>query len=780
MAPKYRGNSAPKQNSGRLNEQVQTMFQHALALHQNGRTAEAQSAYLEVLNIEPRHFDSLHLLGVIAYQSDMLESGVKLISEAIGINPAAAAPHNNLGNALLKSGKFEEAVACYDRAISRNPEYANAYNNRGNALKELSRLEEGLRSCNRAIELKPDYANAYNNRGNIERALGVPAKALRSYEKALTLTPNDADIYVNMGIALSDLKLEEAALDCNEKAIALNPRSAEAFNNRGKTLKDLRRLDDAIESLQIALELKPNFVDAHLNLGITLAEMRRFDEGLYCYGKALEIRPDFAKAYLNRGLALMEMGRIEEALSDFEKGYEINPEAEFLLGILLHQKMSLCDWKGLDEHLEALARSILAGQKASPPFALIGLIDSPEIQRKASEIYVSANYPASNLPVEFAKKAKGQPIKIGYYSADFHNHATAYLMAELFESHSADKFELYGFSFGPQAQDEMQQRVSRAFDRFIDVSHISDRKVASLSRDLGIDIAVDLKGHTAHSRPGIFAAKCAPIQVNYLGYPGTLGAAYFDYMIADTTVISKQATPCYSEKIVYLPHCYQVNDSKKVISEQSFTHQELGLPESGFVFCCFNNSYKILPETFDCWMRILRAVEGSVLWLLEDSPTVVRNLRYEAQARGISGDRLIFAKRMPLADHLARHRCAHLFLDTLPCNAHTTASDALWAGLPLLTLQGEAFQARVAASLLHAVGLSELVMHSRQGYEAAAIALALDRTKLDAARNKLVTNRATSALFNTGLFVHHIESAFESMQTRYLAGMAPDHIWVQQ
>jgi len=780
MAQKYRANSAPKRGSGRLNGQVQTMFQRALALHQNGRAIEAQIAYLEVLNIDPRHFDSLHLLGVIAYQSDMLEPSIKLISEAIEINPDAAAPYNNLGNAMLKSGRFEEALSCYDRAISRNLNYSSAYNNRGNALKELNMLEEGLRSYNKAIELKPDYANAYNNRGNIQRALGVPIEALLSYEKAISLSPNDADIYVNMGIALSDLKRSEAALDCHDKAIALNPRSAEAFNNRGKTLKDLRRLDDAIESLKTALALKPNFVDAHLNLGITLAEMKRFDEALYCYGMALEARPDFAKAYLNRGLAFMEMWRFEESLADFEKGYEINPEGEFLLGILLHQKMSLCDWQGLDEHLETLTRRILAGQKASPPFALIGLIDSPNLLRKASEIYADNNYPASNLPVEFMRKATGQPIRIGYYSADFHNHATAYLMAELFESHSADKFELYGFSFGPQTQDEMRQRVSRTFDRFIDVSDISDRKIASLSRELGIDIAIDLKGHTAHSRPGIFAEKCAPVQVNYLGYPGTLGAAYFDYMIADTTVISKQSAPCYSEKIVYLPHCYQVNDSKKLISKQSFTQQEFGLPESGFVFCCFNNSYKILPKTYDVWMRILRAVEGSVLWLLEDSPTVVRNLRKEAEARGISGDRLVFAKRMPLADHLARHRCAHLFLDTLPCNAHTTASDALWAGLPLLTLQGEAFQARVAASLLQAVGLSELVMHSQQEYEATAIALALDKTKLDAVRIKLVANRTTSPLFNTGLFVHHIESAYESMQARYLAGMPPEQIWISE
>lgn len=780
MKPKFHKNSAPKRDSGHLNEQVQAVFQRALALHQMGQSIEARNAYLEVLNIDPRHFDSLHMLGVIAYQSDMLEPSIKLISEAIGIKPDEAAPYNNLGNALLKSGRFNEALTCYDQAIHRNPEYASAYNNRGNALKELNMLEEGLLSYNRAVELKPDYANAYNNRGNIQRALCVPTEALLSYEKALTLSPNDADIYVNMGIALSDLKRAEDSLDCHEKAIALNPRSAEAFNNRGKTLKDLRRLDDAIESLRTALALKPSFVDAHLNLGITLAEMRRFDEALYCYEKALEIRPDFAKAYINRGLALMEMWRFEAALADFEKGYEINPKAEFLLGILLHQKMSLCDWEGLDEHLATLEVKILAGQRASPPFALIGLIDSPRLQRKASEIYANANHPSLQLPVEFAKKSTGQPISIGYYSADFHNHATAYLMAELFESHSSEKFELYGFSFGPQTQDEMQQRVSRTFDRFIDVSNVSDRKIASLSRELGIDIAIDLKGHTAHSRPGIFAEKCAPIQVNYLGYPGTLGAAYFDYMIADTTVISQQTESCYSEKIVYLPHCYQVNDSKKLISEQHFTQQEFGLPESGFVYCCFNNSYKILPKTYDAWMRILKAVEGSVLWLLEDSPTVVRNLRKEAEARGISGDRLVFAKRMPLADHLARHRCAHLFLDTLPCNAHTTASDALWAGLPLLTLQGEAFQARVAASLLHAMGLSELVMHSQQEYEATAIALALNRTKLDAVRRKLTANRATSPLFNTGLFVRHIESAYESMQSRYLAGKASDHIWVSK
>jgi predicted O-linked N-acetylglucosamine transferase (SPINDLY family) len=352
-------------------------------------------------------------------------------------------------------------------------------------------------------------------------------------------------------------------------------------------------------------------------------------------------------------------------------------------------------------------------------------------------------------------------------------------MVELFEAHDNSKFELYGFSFGLSPNDEMKARVSAAFDQFYDVSSLTDIDVVLLSRKLKIDISVDLKGYTKDNRAGIFAMGCAPIQVNYLGYPGTMGADYIDYIIADKIVIPESSQDDFTEKVVYLPDSYQVNDSKRNISDRLFTKSELGLPQNGFIFCCFNNNYKILPATFDGWMRILKAVEGSVLWLFQGNATAASNLRKEAEARGVAGSRLVFAKIMKLDEHLARHRLADLFIDTFPYNAHTTTSDALWAGLPVLTCMGQSFASRVAGSLLTAIDLPELITRSQEEYEARAIELATNPTQLQELKAKLERNRLTTPLFDGKLFAKHIEAAYEAMYARSQAGLLPEHIEIQ-
>ena len=377
------------------------------------------------------------------------------------------------------------------------------------------------------------------------------------------------------------------------------------------------------------------------------------------------------------------------------------------------------------------------------------------------------------------KRNRSDKIRLGYYSADFHNHATAYLMAELFERHDKNQFELFAFSFGPAQNDAMRKRLSAAFDQFIDVRNPSDKAIAQLSRQLEIDIAVDLKGYTQNARSGIFAYRAAPIQASYLGYPGTMGTHTIDYLIADKTLIPQASQPYYAEKIVYLPHSYQVNDRQRAIAAITPTRASLGLPDKGFVFCCFNNNFKILPATFDIWMRILKQIENSVLWLFEDNPSAARNLRHEAQTRGVAADRLIFAPRMPLPEHLARHRAADLFLDTLPYNAHTTASDALWAGLPVLTCMGEAFASRVAASLLNAIDLPELITTTAQAYEALAVSLAMNPARLQHIKYKLAHNQLTTPLFNTAIFTRHLENAYTQMIERYHADVPLDHIHVQ-
>jgi predicted O-linked N-acetylglucosamine transferase (SPINDLY family) len=502
----------------------------------------------------------------------------------------------------------------------------------------------------------------------------------------------------------------------------------------------------------------------------------RLEDALESYNRALSIQPDHVDAMFNRGGALTALKRLDEALESYSLAIAIKPDCEFLLGLKSHSQARVCNWQGLTAAIQALALGLDNQKRVTIPFPLLGLLDQPQLQLRASQIYAAAKFPMRAVEGVFNQRTPHEKIRIGYYSADFHNHATCFLMAELLEAHDKQKFVVYGFSFGPNFQDEMRQRVRNTFDHFIDVSNKADHEVAQLSRELQIDIAVDLKGYTQDSRTGIFAARCAPIQVNYLGYPGTMAAPYMDYLIADKTLIPIQNQPYYTEKIVYLPHTYQANDSGRVISDKVFTRQEVGLPEVGFVFCCFNNNWKIMPPTFDGWMRLLTAVSGSVLWLLEDNATTLVNLRKEAALRGVDPNRLIFAKRMKLEEHLARHALADLFMDTLPYNAHTTASDALWAGLPVLTLVGESFAARVAASLLNAMDLPELITHTQEQYEEKAIELANNPDMLRQLKEKIAHNRLRSPLFKGQLLTRHIEAAYENMLERYLLGQEPEHI----
>jgi len=630
--------------------------------------------------------------------------------------------------ALHQAGNLGDAEALYRAVLASDPKNAEvlpahlAYNNLGAILQKTRRYDEALTNYNKAIALKPDYAKAYYNRGN----------------------------------ALQDLKHYDEALASYEKAIALKPGYAEAHNNRGATLQEIRRFDEALASYGKAMTLEPGYAEAYYNMGNALQEMRRYDEALASYDNALRLKPNHADAYNNQGITLQNMKRYDEALASYEKALALEPDTPYVLGKLLHAQMLLSHWHGMETVFDRLAKGIEAGKPVSSPFALVATPLSMAQQKKCAEIYVKNEFPPA-----------------GYFSTDFDNHATAYLMAELFEIHDRSKFEVTAFSFGPSSNDAMRKRLEKAFDRFIDVRTRSDSEIAALAKNLEIDIAIDLKGFTQDARMGIFALRPAPVQVGYLGYPGTMGASYIDYLIADPILIPEEHKRFYTEKIVTLPDSYQVNDSSRKISEKVFTRREMGLPEEGFVFCCFNNSFKITPDVFALWMRLLHEVPGSVLWLLEGNPTSAKNLRAEAGSRGIAEHRLVFAKRMELADHLARHRLADVFLDTFYYNAHTTASDALWAGLPVVTCLGETFAGRVAASLLNAIGLPELITHSREEYEALALELATSPQKLSAIRRRLAQNRTTQPLFDTALFARHIEEAYVKMWERSQTGLLP-------
>ena len=611
-------------------------------------------------------------------------------------------------------------------------------------------------------------------RGNALLTQAKPTEALAAYDQVIAIQPAHADAYNNRANALLALGRADAALASYDRALTLNPTQAATHFNRGNALAALARLNDAIASFDKAIVLNPGYADAYRNRGSAFLVMRRLPEALASYDKALASDPTHAETHYNRANALLLLSRLDEAVASYERALALKPDYDFLPGTLAYTRMKLCDWTDLTGRLNKLRTDILAGKKATVPFALLTMFDEPQLHKRASEIYTRTRYPRSTALGPFTKGPRRDRIRIGYFCADLHNHASAYLLAELFEVHDRARFEVSGFSHGPQRQDEMRRRVSAAFgENFHEVSGRSDRAIAKLSRERGIDIAIDLNTYAQNARPAMFAEGCAPIQVSYLAYPGTMGAAYIDYIIADKIVIPPARQGDFTEKVIYMPHCYQVNDSQRRIADRTFTRTALGLPEQGFVFCCFNNNHKILPATFDVWMRLLKVIDGSVLWLLEDNTGVASNLRKEAAARGVDSRRLVFAGRLPLDKHLARQGLADLFLDTLPYNAHTTASDALWAGLPLLTCTGTAFAGRVAASLLMTVGLPELVTDSAAAYEAKALELARDPAKLAAIRRKLAANRLSTPLFDTKLFAKHIESAYTAIYERAEAGLPP-------
>ena len=597
-------------------------------------------------------------------------------------------------------------------------------------------------------------------------------------KEALILELNNPHTLRLLGVVAAQRAEYQKAIEFFLASIDAFPENAVAHSNLGNVYAKLRQFDQALSAYEQAALLDPQDAETWSNAGIVFFELKRFEEAVALYDKALAINPNYAEALCNKGNALDELKRYEEAIDCYEKALSINPNIDWAPGVWMHLKLKVSAWENLEANIEVLLAKITAGEKVSNPFPLLAMSDDPILHRQASEIFAHYQYPSNSTLGPIAKHPKGEKIRIGYFSADFHNHATGYLLAELIELHDKKQFELIGISFGPNQDDEMRTRLKKSFDQLIDASAMSDIEIAQLSRHLKIDIAVDLKGFTQNCRTGIFAYRAAPIQLSYLGYPGTMSTNYIDYLIADQTLIPQESQEGYSEKIAYLPNSYQANDRKRVVSDKQFTKGDLGLPEQGFIFCSFNNNYKILPATFEIWMRLLKAVDGSVLWLYEDNAAAANHLRQEAEKRGVHPSRLVFAKRMPLAEHLARHQLADLFIDAFPCNAHTTASDALWAGLPVLTLMGNAFASRVAASLLNAIELPELITSTPQAYEALAIEIAKNPEKLAALKQKLASNRLTTPLFDTPQFTKDLERSYVQIYERYQAGLPPEHIFV--
>ena len=667
--------------------QVQPLFDQAVTLHRHGQFDQAKALYEQILQLEPRHFDATHLLGLMACQQKDHATGLPLIHQAIAINPQNAGPHSNLG-------------VIY---------------------KELKQFDEALKFQSKAIELDPGFSKAYFNRGNLYKALKQQDLAIQDYHKALELNPQDAEALVNRALVYFDLKNYSTAEKDLDRAIAINPQLGDALFNRGLLMTRLLRFDQALISYRQTLVLTPNF--------------------------------------------------------------------DFLLGEKLYSQLFCCDWSDFDEHAELLKTRLAQHQKVSAPLIASGVLDSPVHQQIAAQIWAEQTYPANqalgpllNPSLGDVQSGTHRKIRIGYVSADFHDHPVSILLAELFELHDKTRFELIAFDSTQEKsnkKDTLRERIKSAFDEFISIKDLDDKTAAALMRAKHLDVVIDLGGHTLNSRLGTLAYRVAPVQLSYVGYLGTLGAPYIDYILADDTLIPEKNQPYYTEQLLYLP-CYQVNDRKREISSRVFKRVELGLPETGFVYCCFNNNYKITPSTFAAWMTILKSVPGSVLWLLADNPTAQNNLSNNAALHGVDPLRLIFSGRLEASEYLARYKTADLFLDTWPYNAGTTATDALLVGLPVLTRMGESFASRMASSVLMGLDLPELITGSIEAYQQRAIELALNPVPYQVLRDKVSNNRIKSQLFNPVAFTTHLEDGLIHALKHAQSGQGPKTFHVKK
>ncbi len=593
------------------------------------------------------------------------------------------------------------------------------------ALVDAGRIQEAIALCQRLLQVAPDNTEALN-------LLGILA-----YQ-----TGND-----------------DAAIHLLARAVAVNPGYADAHSNLGAVYRDMHRFSQAAMHLKKAITLNPRHTDAMINYGIVLLELGQHTDAISLFKRILAIRPDHTGVLNNLGGALQETGQYDLAMQTFQRLVDIDPDYEFALGSLLHAKRHCCTWERSEQDLARIMTGIEAGKPVCKPFELLAFLDSPGHQRDCANIITRHKYPSQHagVPSPKARGADGK-IRIAYLSADFRQHPVSQLLVEIIEKHDRSRFDVIGISWGIPDESALGKRISLAFDQFIDVRDKGDKDVADMMGQMQVDIAIDLMGFTTNARPGIFSWKRVPLQAGFLGYAGTSGSDYMDFILADRIVIPESAKTFYSEQVVYLPGSFQPNDSTRSIADQAMTRAEAGLPEDGYVFCSFNNHYKITPEMYALWMRLLARTPDSVLWLSKCPELAMSNLRQHAENAGIAPERIVFAERTrELKEHLARHHLADLFLDTLPYNAHTTASDALWAGLPVLTCQGRSYASSVAASLLHAVGLPELIVHTLEDYEALALSLAGDRQKCQALRRKLREIRDKAVLFDTATYLAQYE-----------------------
>ena len=724
-------------------------------LKNHGKLQDAEFSYRKAIKIKPDYAKAHYNHGNVLRDLGKLQDAESAYRKVIEIKPDYAEAHSNLGNILKNHGKLQDAEFSYRKAIEIKPDYAEAYSNLGNVLSDLGNLQDAESSYRKAIEIKPDFAKAHSNLGNILKNHGKLQDAEFSYRKAIEIKPDYAKAHYNLGNVLSDLGKLQDAESSYRKAIEIKPDYAEAHSNLGNILNDLGKLQDAELSYRKAIKIKSDFAEAHSNLGNVLSDLGNLQDAESSYRKAIEIKPNYAEARYNLGNVLKDLGNFEDAINYFQTALKLNSQLSIAKAALIETKGNICDWSNKDIQTIWLKNLGIKGLSVAPS-GLLYYEDNPLNNLKRSKKFYKEKYPR---PTKNIRSYKKNIIHIGYFSADFRSHPVMQILAPLLELHDKSRFKIYLYSFVPK-EDKYTERARNSGCIFRNISELNNIEAVDLAKDDKIDIAVDLMGYTKHNRFSIFSSRVAPIQINYLGYPASVGSDVIDYILADRIIIPDNHEKFYSEKVLIMPNCYLCNDDEIKIENKLIARKDFNLPEKGFIFTCFNNHNKITPNEFDIWMRLLKEIKGSILWLKKPNKLAIENLSIEAEKRNVDPKRLIFADKVSFHLHLARQSLGDLGLDTFNYNGHKTTLDALSAGLPILTKLGNNFAARVSSSLLTSIGIPELITYDENQYEATALRLASSHKELSKLKSKLKKLKNKSSLFNSKLYTKDLENIY--------------------
>ena len=761
-----------KPNSDKLSSET---LNKLVNMYSNGQFTNLIDTTENLLKIYSESHFIWNIKGAAQKVLGRMDDALKSFEQVVKLNPYFAEGFNNLGTLFMDQGKFDKAIKNYDQALVLKPDYTVCHYNKGIIFKKQGKFDEAIEAYYKAISFKDDYAEAFNNIGVILKDQDKLEEAVEAYNKALSINPIFFEALFNLSIALRHQNKFDDSIKSYNKVLSIRPNYVDAYNDLGIIRAYLGEFKEALKLFEKALDLKPDYADVYNNIGNINVEKGLLTEALEMFNKATTLHPGQYHAYNNISNIYQVQGHLKEAIDASNKALSIKPDYEFVRAKKLYQQAQICDWEGISNDMRFIPYLGINKQSVSP-FDLLPLEDAPERHKKRSEIFSKDKFFQSPLGFAFKPKQCSKLIRIGYFSADFKEHVVSRLIANIIETHNKNDFKVYGYSIKKTKEDVLKKRLVESFDVFRDVSQLSDKEVALLAREDEIDIAIDLNGYTQNSRTRIFAYRAAPIQISYLGYPGTMGTDFIDYIIADINLIPEASQSFYSEKLIYLPDTYMPGDNNSKISIRDLSRVELGLPEDAFVFCAINNSYKITLSVFNIWMRLLKKVDNSVLWLLSPNNFVRSQLLKVAQNNGITPERLVFAEPKPYNQYIGQFSKADLFLDTFTYNAGATANNVLWAGLPIVTKSGRSYTSRMATSMLYAIGLSELVTKSEKEYEDLILELATNPIKLKKIRLKLSKNRLSKPLFNIKLYNKNLEEGYRIIYKNYIQGNKPKTI----